>query len=192
MSLSMDRWKNKLAVVTSIHFGADLIQRLLDEDFRVVAFDYDTNRIQEAKTMLKKVEKFHPLHCDLTQENDILNAFKWIKENFGAISLLVNNATVFLKSSLHDGNTEDWRRVLDINVLGLSIATREAIRNMQEFSIDGDIVHVNSICGRFIMNIPNHIYYASKHAVTVMTEVLRKELAQLGSKIRITVSVFIV
>lgn len=148
------------------------------------------NQIETLAEQLKnKPGRLYPIKCDVSKETDILEAFKWIKNNLGGIHVLVNNAGVGVASSLHDGRTEDWKMLLDTNVLGLSIATREAIRGMKESGIaDGHIIHVNSINGHYICDMPNHMYYASKYAVTALTEALRRELVVLGSKIRITVS----
>nr|CAD7410970.1 unnamed protein product [Timema poppensis] len=51
---------------------------------------------------------------------------------------------------------------------------------------DGHIIHINSIAGHSILNLPLHFYTASKHAVTVLTEGLRRELVALNSHIRVT------
>lgn len=132
--------------------------------------------------------KLYALKCDITKEQDILNAFKWTIENLGPIHVLVNNAGTTCPSSVHAGKTEEWKLILDTNILGLSIATREAIKNMRENGVDGHIIHINSICGHYINEMPNHMYYASKYGVTALTEVLRRELVKLESKIRVTVS----
>lgn len=120
-----------------------------------------------------------------------MDAFEWIKTNLGPIHILINNAGVFLISSLHDGKTEDWKTIFDTNVLSLNIATREAIRDMRKNDVNGHIIHINSIYGHYIDRQPNHVYYASKHAVTTLTEVLRRELVTLNSKIKVTVSISI-
>ncbi|RZC42511.1 hypothetical protein BDFB_002988 [Asbolus verrucosus] len=58
---------------------------------------------------------------------------------------------------------------------------------MKANNINGHIIHINSIFGHNVPNYPNlNVYPASKYAVTALTETLRQELNQLGSKIRIT------
>lgn len=79
--------------------------------------------------------------------------------------------------------------VLQVNVIGLSIATRESIKSMREGNFDGHVVSINSILGHHVANFPlSNMYSPSKHAVTAIHEVLRQELASMGSKIKITVS----
>lgn len=61
-------------------------------------------------------------------------------------------------------------------------------RHANQYKVDGHIVHINSISGHKILNIPYlSVYPASKHAVTALTETLRQELNSIGSKIKITV-----
>lgn len=78
---------------------------------------------------------------------------------------------------------------MDTNVLGLAIASREAIKIMQENNIDGHIVNINSVAGHLVASLPFlNVYPASKYAVTALTETLRKELVAIQSKIKISVS----
>ncbi|GLV36692.1 uncharacterized protein CBL_02473 [Carabus blaptoides fortunei] len=85
------------------------------------------------------------------------------------------------------GKTEDWKQVLDTNILGLCICTREAAKSMKENTIDGHIVHINSIGGHWVGNFPRiNVYGASKFAVTALTDTLRKEFNSNGSKIKVT------
>jgi NADP+-dependent farnesol dehydrogenase len=103
----------------------------------------------------------------------------------------VNNAGIIQQTNLTEGDTEKWKRVLDTNVMGLCIATREAVKVMKANKIDGHIIHINSIAGHTVPNFPGlNVYPASKHAVTALTETLRQEFNHLGLKIKITVKNF--
>lgn len=141
-----------------------------------------------AKKLENKKGRFHPFQADVSKEEDILRAFKWTIDGLGPIHILVNNAGVATNTNLMQGDTQLWRKVLDVNVMGLSIATREAVKNMRENNVDGHIIHINSIFGHKIANFARlNMYGASKHAVTALTETLRNELNSVGSKIKITV-----
>ncbi|CAG2068050.1 unnamed protein product, partial [Timema podura] len=88
--------------------------------------------------------KLHALKGDLTKEEDILAAFDWVKKNLGRIDVLVNNAGVLHLSMLTGGETSHWKQIFDLNVLGLSISTREAFKLMKEKGVDdGHIIHIN-------------------------------------------------
>lgn len=133
--------------------------------------------------------KLYALRADVCNENDLVEAFNWILKNLGPIHVLVNNAGTFQHTNLVDGDTEKWKQVLNTNVLGLCIATREAIKNMKAHGINGQIIHINSVAGHLVPPYPNlNLYPASKHAVTALAQTLRQELDRMQSKIKVTVS----
>lgn len=143
---------------------------------------------QLAKKLSNSKGKLYALKADIAKEEDILAAFKWVKDNLGPVHILINNAGVIQPTTLYNGDTDKWKKILDINVLGLCIATREAINVMRENKIDGHIVHINSTVGHKVIDLGGmNIYPASKHAVTALTETLRLELNRIGSKIKISV-----
>lgn len=150
-------------------------------------------RVEELSLKLSsKKGKLHPFKADITKEEDILQAFEWTKKNLGPVSILVNNAGKSNMSLVSDFKTEQWRELLDLNVLGLCIATREAVNSMKENNIDGHIIHINSVNGHRVPPVPGlHIYAASKHAVTSLTGTMRLEFASMDSKIKVTVSLIV-
>ncbi|XP_018575997.1 uncharacterized protein LOC108914633 [Anoplophora glabripennis] len=190
MVLSMERWVGRVAVVTgaSSGIGAAIAEALVEQGLIVAGLARRKDRLDAlAQKLSNKQGTFHPVKTDISKEEDILNAFKWIKENLGPIHVLVNNAGVFGKTTLADGDTEIWKNILDVNVLGLCIATREAIRDMRENNVDGHIIHINSVTGHQVTTFPNaNLYPASKFAVTALAETLRLELLNLKPKIKIT------
>ncbi|XP_023311594.1 farnesol dehydrogenase-like [Anoplophora glabripennis] len=157
--------------------------------YTVAALDRRKDRLEALASKLSdKKGKIYPVKTDVTKEEDILNAFKWIKENLGPVHILVNDAGILGHTKLADGDTEIWRNSLDVNVLGLSIATREAVRDMRANKVDGHIIHINSILGHQVLDFTGmNVYPACKFAVTALAETLRLELLNSKSKIKITV-----
>jgi NADP+-dependent farnesol dehydrogenase len=144
---------------------------------------------EHAKQLSGKKGKLHGIKADFSKEEDILKTFEWTTKNLGPVHILVNNAGITKETSLTEGKTEDWKATLDLNVLSLCIATREAVKVMKAKKINGHIIHINSVYGHTVFNVPNlNVYPASKYAVTALTETLRQELNHLGSKIKVTVS----
>ncbi|KAJ8943905.1 hypothetical protein NQ318_019513 [Aromia moschata] len=188
MVLSFDRWVGKVAVVTgaSSGIGAAIAEQLVEKGALVAGLARRRDRLEQlANKVVGKKGKLYPVEADISKEEDILKAFAWIKENLGIVHILVNNAGVAHNGSLIDDKTEDWERVFRINVLGLSIATREAIKDMKANNVDGHIIHINSIVGH--QAAPNiSVYPASKFAVRALAETLRLELNSMKSKIKIT------
>jgi NADP+-dependent farnesol dehydrogenase len=190
MVLSMDRWVGKVAIVTgaSSGIGKAIAASLVEQGLIVVGIARRSELVEEhSKQLSGKKGKLHAVKADVTKEEDILKAFEWISKKLGPVHILINNAGTHKRTTLTNGKTEDWKATLDLNVLGLCIATREAVKIMKADNINGHIVHINSIAGHTVPNVPQlNMYPASKFAVTALTETLRQELTHLGSKIKVT------
>lgn len=98
------------------------------------------------------------------------------------IDVLVNNAGLASGlSPLHEGDVEDWEKMIDTNVKGLLYITREIAPRMVA-SKSGHIINVGSIAG--VEVYPNgNVYCATKHAVKAISEGLRKELFDKGIRV---------
>ncbi|KAJ9585025.1 hypothetical protein L9F63_020635 [Diploptera punctata] len=186
----MERWMGRVAVVTgtSSGIGATIAEELVKKGLIVVGLARRIERVEKLSNSLKSEKgKLHPLKCDISKEAEIKNAFLWIKTKLGGVDILVNNAAVATDTKLIDGPTQDWKSMLDTNVLGLSVCTKEALKLMKEKGKDdGHIIHINSIGGHKPVVERLAMYSASKHAVTVLTEGLRRELIKQNSKIKVS------
>ncbi|KAF7286631.1 farnesol dehydrogenase-like [Rhynchophorus ferrugineus] len=186
MVLSLDRWIGKVAVITgaSAGIGAELVIRLADAGIIVVGLNRRAIQLADKHANLK--DKIHYIQCDISNEADVQNAFKKINK-IGVVHILINNAGTTTKNNLFDGEPDTWRKVLDTNVIGTCIVSKEAIKIMTANKIAGQIININSILGHFVYNIPKaNIYPASKHALTALTETLRLELIDIDSDIKVT------
>ncbi len=115
--------------------------------------------------------------------------FEHIKSTYGGVDVCINCAAHARHGpSLLEGVTEDWRSMLAVNVLGLCICTREAVKQMREKGTDdGHVIHIGSLsCHRVNPNKRLHFYSATKYMVNAVTEGLRLELRELKSHIRIS------
>nr|CAI5850336.1 unnamed protein product [Callosobruchus analis] len=190
MVLSMERWIGKVAVVTgaSKGIGAAISERLVDEGLLVVGLARNKELLDaHVKLLSGRKGKFYPLVADVSKEQDILEGFDWIRKNLGAVHILVNNAGVGNPSGILDGSVGNWVNMLNVNVVGLCTATREAVKIMNEHNIDGHIIHINSMLGHFVLGIPGlEIYTASKHAVTALGQAMRKEMGRSNRRIKVT------
>uniref|UniRef100_A0A8D8IA19 Farnesol dehydrogenase n=1 Tax=Culex pipiens TaxID=7175 RepID=A0A8D8IA19_CULPI len=189
----MDRWAGKVAVVTgaSSGIGAAIVKSLANAGMVVVGLARRVERVEALRDGLKDQatrKRLHAVKCDVSKEEDILKAFSWVEEKLGGVDVLVNNAGVLRDAKLvAPGNTGDLREVIDTNVMGLVLCSREAFQSMKKRSVDGHIVHINSVVGHYIPNLPVlSIYPASKYAVTALTETMRREFLAEGTKIKVT------
>lgn len=192
----MDRWQNRVAAVTgaSAGIGWAIAKELLQSGMIVVGMARRVDRIEELKSTLDENLKgrFHACKCDVSNEKDIVSAFKWIDDKLGGADVLVNNAGV-LKTALliEPGNTQIIRDVVETNIMGLIISAREAYQSMKRRNVDGHIVNMNSVVGHGVpVGVDTlttyNVYPATKHAVTALTETFRIELLNENSRVKLT------
>ncbi|XP_018325332.1 farnesol dehydrogenase-like isoform X2 [Agrilus planipennis] len=186
----MDRWVGKVAVVTgaSAGIGASIAVKLAQTGIIVAGFARRKEGVEEfAKGLQRTNGKLYGVKVDVSKEKEIIEGFNWVKKNLGPVHILINNAGIIRNNTLIDGNFEQWKEIFDTNVLGLCLATREAVKNMRESNVSGHVIHINSRCGHRVPNVPNvNVYPASKHAVTALAETLRHELHRNNLNIKIT------
>uniref|UniRef100_A0A6M2DFL0 Putative dehydrogenase n=1 Tax=Xenopsylla cheopis TaxID=163159 RepID=A0A6M2DFL0_XENCH len=190
----MDRWCGKVAVVTgaSAGIGAALAKSLVEAGMKVVGLARRIEKMENEAHLLDKSNggEFYPVKCDISKEQDILDAFAWVKETFGGVDVLINNAGVTRNINLTDpDNSDDIRNIVDVNIFGVFYCTREAFNSMKERGVAGHIIHINSVLGHYVPELPGfnlNIYPGTKYCMTASTEVLRKEMIKMGNKSKVT------
>lgn len=78
-----------------------------------------------------KPGKLYPLQCDMSVQSEIERAVLWIEKTLGGIDVLINNAAINIDSSCINGGTEELKKTLDVNVLGLTRITKEILKLMK-------------------------------------------------------------
>jgi len=126
------------------------------------------------------------LTADMRREDDILRCFAAARDRFGGVDVLVNNAGLGRSAPISSAATELWREMLEVNVLGLAIATREAIRDMERRGRAGHVVNVASMASHRVPGPESGMYSATKFAVRALTEGVRQELRARQSAIRVS------
>ncbi|NLX62721.1 MAG: 3-oxoacyl-[acyl-carrier-protein] reductase [Tissierellia bacterium] len=118
------------------------------------------------------------IKADVSQEEEVLNMVKDLKENIGPINILVNNAGINRDNLLMRMSTEDWDRVIDTNLKGTYLCTKAIIRDMIKKK-SGKIINITSVAG-VAGNFGQTNYSASKAGVIGFTKSLAKEVASRG------------
>jgi NADP-dependent 3-hydroxy acid dehydrogenase YdfG len=96
------------------------------------------------------------------------------EETFGGVDVLVNAAGIMLPAPIAGADPADWRRMVEVNLLGVLYATRAVLPGMLERG-EGHIVNVSSTSGRVASPLFS-VYAATKFGLGAFTEVLRKEV----------------
>jgi NADP-dependent 3-hydroxy acid dehydrogenase YdfG len=182
---------SKVAMVTgaSSGIGEAIAEALVEEGVHLVLLARREDRLVTlAERLVARAPKGIRVltqRCDLRDEAQILAAFAAARERFGGVDILVNNAGLGRDAPLCSGATDDWREMLEVNVLGLCICTREAVSDMRRRGDRGHVVRVSSMAAH---RVPpgSGVYSATKFAVRSLTEGLRQELRAAGSAIRVS------
>ena len=187
----MRRWKDRVALVTgaSSGIGHAAARELALSGMRVAVCARRPKRLQALQDDLEaEGAAVLAVPTDLRDEAQIQGLFATVREKWGGVDVLVNSAALGHKVSLVDGDIQYWREMWQVNVLALSICTREAIMDMRQRGDNGHIIHMASMGGHRLnpASTGNGMYAATKSAVLVLTEALRGELRGLGSGIRVT------
>ncbi len=187
----MEKWIGRVAVVTGASSGIGLAMAtaLVEHGMKVIGAARNLERLKELENSVKDKGTFVPVECDVTNEGSVVSLFKVAADKFGGLDVLINNAGLNKDTSLLEGTTEDWKAIMDTNVMGLSICAREGVKVMRAKGVDdGYVVNVGSLAGFSVpANVPSaNMYCASKFAVRALTEGLRNEVRSAGTNIRVT------
>jgi 3-oxoacyl-[acyl-carrier protein] reductase len=180
----MSKLKGKVAIVTgaSKGIGADIAKGLAKEGASVVV-NYASSKEGADKVVAEITQaggKAVAVQGDVAKEADVNRIFTETKKAFGKLDILVNNAGVYQFSPIEEVNTELYNRLFNTNVLGLLLATREAVKLFGDNG--GTVINIGSAVTE--LNIPtSSVYTATKGAVDSITAVLSKELGP--KKIRV-------
>jgi NADP-dependent 3-hydroxy acid dehydrogenase YdfG len=122
------------------------------------------------------------VEADITDESTANALVQRTAEELGGLDILVNNAGVMLLGPVAGADTEQWRRMIDVNLLGLLYCTHAALPVMGEAG-SGHIVNVSSVAGR-TATMGSAVYNMTKWGVVGFSEGLRQEV--LHANVRVT------
>src|SRR6185503_10568072 len=139
------------------------------------------------EALAKRIEgnggKALAMETDVTDEEQANAFIRETKEKLGRVDILVNNAGVMLLGPVIGADTGEWRRMIDVNLLGLLYCTHAVLPIMGEHG-SGHIVNVSSVAGRFA-NFGSAVYNLTKFGVNAFSEALRQELAPANVKVTV-------
>jgi 3-oxoacyl-[acyl-carrier protein] reductase len=175
---------DKVAVVTgaSKGIGAGIAKHLATEGAAVVV-NYASSKEGADKVVdeiTKRGGKAIAVQADVAKKKDIERLFAETKKAFGKIDILINNAGVYDFKPLEEITENEFHREFNTNVLGLLLATQEAVKH---FGAEGGSVINISSTATAITPPMSAIYTGTKGAVDAITRVLAKELGP--KKIRV-------
>lgn len=185
----MDRWANKVAVVTgaSSGIGEQICRDLCSRKVIVVGLARRAELLsaigQDIAAKDPSAGRFVGISCDLTVEQEIRTAFDRIVSEFGGMDILVNNAGVFTNANILEEGTDDaLEKTIQTNISAVVSCTKKAFKSMSARDTEGYIVNISSVAGH---SVPSAVpgmkpfpgaYFASKAALTALNKSLGQEL----------------
>ena len=163
-----------VAVVTggASGIGAAVVRVLKDRGARVAALDLSTDGVPEGVLAVR---------ADVTDDDSVRAAVERVVAELGGLDVLVNNAGIGAQGTVADNDDDEWRRVLDVNVLGAVRTSRAALPHLRR-SRAAAIVNTGSIAAT--AGLPERaLYSASKGAVLALTRAMAADHLREGVRV---------
>ena len=175
----------KVAITgASSGIGAATAELLASEGAAVALGARREKRLSELASKIESAGgKAVVLPVDVADEASARSFVEGANEQLGGLDGLVNNAGVMLLGPVDGADTEHWRRMVDVNLLGLLYCTHAALPIFREAG-GSDIVNISSVAGR-IASAGSGVYNLTKWGVGAFSEALRQETG--WAKIRVTI-----
>jgi 3-oxoacyl-[acyl-carrier protein] reductase len=180
----MSKLKNQIALVTgaSKGIGAAIAEHLAGEGATVVV-NYATDK-KGAERVVERIRNSGgtaiAVQANVAKPADVARLFTETKAAYGKLDILVNNAGIYEFQPLENITPEHFHKQYDLNVLGLLIATQEAVKLMGPRG--GSIINVSSVAGPMPVATAS-VYSGTKAAVDAITVALSKELGPRGIRV---------
>ncbi|HCE2219723.1 TPA: SDR family oxidoreductase [Vibrio parahaemolyticus] len=169
----------KLVVITgaSSGIGEAIARRFSEEGHPLLLVARRVERLEALNLPNTLCEK-----VDVTDQASLITAIEKVEAQFGPADVLVNNAGVMLLGQIDTQDAAEWKRMFDVNVLGLLNGMHSVLASMKARN-SGTIINISSIAGK--KTFPDHAAYCgTKFAVHAISENVREEVA--ASNVRVT------
>ena len=174
--------KNKVILITGASRGIGRATALLAADYGakvIVNYNKSEKEAEEVVNQIKKKkQEAIKIKANVAKEEEVKQMFKQIKEKYGYIDVLVNNAGILKRSLILMTKTEDLNEIININLKGVFYCTQNATKMMIKKK-RGKIINVSSIVGKH-GDLGLSVYSATKGALIGLTKAAAKELGGFG------------
>lgn len=171
--------KGKTAIVTggTRGIGFAIVKKYLENGANVALAGSRQESVEKALKQLSAYEgRVMGIWPDLCDPEAVARDFAAVKERFGRVDILANNAGVSSRTSLYEYTLEEFSKIMDVNVKAVFVCSQAAARIMKEQG-GGVIINTSSMVGEY--GQPSGCGYpASKFAVNGLTKSLARELAK--------------
>ena len=181
--------KGKIVIVTGAGsgIGAAATKKFLENGAKVVASDLKVSNVEPVVEGFDK-ENYLLLATDVSDEQAVKDMIEKTVEHFGQIDVLVNNAGVYGENEFAETTTEEWNKLLGVDLNSVYFTSREAIPYLKKTK--GNIVNVSSLSGLGGESM-HPIYNTVKGAVTNLTRSLAINYGEFGIRVNAVCPIFV-
>lgn len=188
----MDKWSNKVAVVTGANSGIGfaVLKKLAQSGLKVVGLDIEIDAIDNLKEELKGAQ-IYSKKCDVTKDACVAEAFEYV-ETLGGTDVLVNTARTYRNIGVLDYEqpVSELAYNIDVDFTGAVRTARLAFKSMETRDSYGYIININSNFSNQLTpmsNIELGVYSGACSAISTTSNVMRYEINRLKNrKVRVT------
>ena len=173
---------NQVAIVTGAGqgMGAATAKRLAAEGAAVIVSDINESKARRVAEEINSAgHRAMPIKTDVTKEDDVGSAVERAIDNYGSVSILVNNAGILYPTRIDYVTKAEWDEVLDVNLNGTFLCSMAVLPIMKEKGY-GRIVNMSSSAGRSVSTLGGVHYTAAKAGALGFTRAMAKEVAPFG------------
>ena len=177
--------KGKVAVVTggTRGIGFATVKKFLENEAKVVLLGSKQETVEKAIKELKQINSSYEVigfYPDLSSKEEMDEVFKKVKEIYGHIDILINNAGISSKTKIEDYTDEEYEKITNLNIKSVFNCSKEIIPYLKETK--GVILNTSSMVS--IYGQPSGVMYpTTKFAVNGITKSLARELAPYGIRV---------
>jgi NADP-dependent 3-hydroxy acid dehydrogenase YdfG len=177
---------NKIVFITGATAGIGLAiaKKFAENNFNLIICGRRAERLSKIKKELEGNNQIEvkSLELDVRDNLRVKEAINSLDGKWRQIDILINNAGLASGlSKIHEGDIEDWEKMIDTNIKGLLYISRAIMPIMVERKA-GHIINIGSIAGKETY-LNGNVYCATKHAVDSITKAMRIDLVEYGIKV---------
>ncbi|MBX3242653.1 MAG: SDR family oxidoreductase [Chitinophagaceae bacterium] len=137
-----------------------------------------SNNEKELNRLAQELDKLRyiPLYCDVSSETDAQNAIQKTLDSFGKLDAIHNNAGIVTPSAmLHETTTEEWHRLMDVNLKSIYLTTKYGLEALRKTG--GSILNTSSLAGHIGQEM-HAVYTATKGGISALTKSMALDYAK--------------